>query len=473
MKSLRALLFVSLIAAVAVFVVVSSQQAAEPAKPATPKGTKAKSTAPLGPTPPQDQAKLSKRYPVPFPPTLKEVVMERTEAFLKPGPNLRAGVEIAKVAPVVDFAFYPEQNYIGNPWSHRSDGIVVGDVYYSSTNDHLAPIGTAHLWAYDGVKKTFRKLCDTSRFLESKNAFPADMNYRPGEMQSRIEFASDGRLYYCTDRGSPTVTHDGNKWKGEWILATDPQTGESEIVSQWPVDRHTMPCSLVDPARDLMYVGTAVGRDAPNQKIQFFVLDLKTRKIKFQCDDGPYRVCFYSPSHGGRVYWDGKCYDPATNQVTSANVPNVRSATRETPQGLIYGTSGTKAELWSYNPKTDELKQLGNIGVGTIEYISSLEADPTGRYLYYVPGAHGGADNDGSPVVQYDVKTGRRKVLAFLYDTFWQKYKFGLYGSFGNALDAKGERFFISWDGNREGSKPPESVALTVIHIPAEERKLD
>jgi hypothetical protein len=431
----------------------------------------------LGPTPPKDPEKMRKLYPLPYPPKLPDgqtVVTERTDAFLTPGSTLREGVEIAKVAPTVDFAYYPEQNYIGNPWSHRSDGIVVGDKYYTSSNDHLAPKGTAHLWEYDGAKKSFRLLCDTARFLESKNAFPPEMNYRPGEMQSRIDLGPDGRLYYCTDRGSPTVTHDGNGWKGEWILATDPKTAETEIIAQWPVDRHTMPCSLVDPERSLMYVGTAVGRDAPNQKIQLFVFDLKTRKIKFQCDDGPYRVCFYSPKHGGRVYWEGKCYDPATNEVTPSNVPNVRSASRETPQGLIYGTSGTKADMWSYNPATDELKQLGNVGVGGQEYISSIEADPTGRYLYYVPGAHGGAVKDNTPIVQYDAKTGKRKVLAFLHSHFWEKYKYALDGSFGNALDEKGERFFISWDGWREGQpRGWESAAITVLHIPAEERKLD
>jgi hypothetical protein len=419
----------------------------------------------------------AKRYPVPFPPQLPDgqtVLTLETDEFLKPGPTLREGVEIAKVAPKVDFVYYPGQDYPGNPWSHRSDGIVVGDVYYTSSNDHLAPVGTAHLWAYNGATKQFRHLCDTAKFLESQGAFPPDMNYRPGEMQSRIDLGSDGRLYYCTDRGSPTVTHDGNGWKGEWILATDPKTGASEIIAQWPVDRHTMPCSLVDSERDLMYVGTATGKNAPNQKIQFFVLDLKTRKIRFQCDDGPYRVLFHSPKNGGKVYWEGKCYDPATNQITPANVPNVRSATRETPQGLIYGTSSTKADLWSYNPANDELKQLGNAAVGTQEYISSIEVDPTGRYLYYVPGAHGGAVQDDSPIVQFDLKTGRRKVLAFLYRPFWEKCKFALDGSFGNALDEKGERFFISWDGRREGHpKGPETAAITVVYIPEAERRLD
>lgn len=425
---------------------------------------------------PKPVKSLTERYPLPYPPTLpggQTVVTEQTDDFLAPGRNLREGVEVAKVAPRVDFAFYPDQNYPGNPWSHRSDGFVLGDLYYSSSNDHLAPRGTALLWEYDAAKKQFRKLCDTARFLESQNAFPPDMDYRPGEMQSRIDLGSDGWLYYCTDRGSPTVTNDEHGWKGEWILRTDPKTAATEIVAAWPVEKHTMPASLLDPRRMMLYVGTAVGRDAPNQKIQFFAFDVKQRRIVFQCDDGPYRVMFYSPE-SGRVFWEGKVYDPATNSVSPANVPNVRSATRETPQGLVYGTSGTKADLWAYDVRKDELHQLGNVGVGTQEYISSIEADPTGRYLYYVPGAHGGANLDDTPIVQYDIKTGRRKVLAFLYPYFWQKYKYALDGSFGNALDEKGERFFISWDGWREGQpRGWESAAITVVYIPEEERRLD
>ena len=138
----------------------------------------------------------------------KTAVTDTSDAFLKPTGTLKEGVKIAKTAPTIDFLYYPEQNYPGNPWSHRSDGIVVGDKYYSSSNDHLAPRGTALLWEYDAITKQFRQLCDTTRFLESVKAFPDSMNYRPGEMQSRIDLGRDGWLYYATDRGSPTVTHD-------------------------------------------------------------------------------------------------------------------------------------------------------------------------------------------------------------------------------------------------------------------------
>jgi hypothetical protein len=418
---------------------------------------------------------LKDRYPLPYPPKLpdgKTVVTESDAAFLKPGPNLRPGTEIAKTPPVVDFAFYPEQNYPGNPWSHRSDGIVVGDIYYSSTNDHLAPRGTAHLWEYDARAKKFRLLCDTTKFLESVKAFPADMNYRPGEMQSRIDLGSDGWLYYATDRGSPTVTHDGNGYRGEWVLRTHPKTLQTEIVSTFPIAKHTLPASVLDPKRLIYYGGTAPGKDAPNQKIQFFALDVKSRKLLKVADDGPYRTLIFSSSTG-KVFWQGKAYDPATNQITASNVPDVRSATQETPQGIVYGTSGRSADLWAFNVKTGDLKQLGSGAVGKQEYIASIDADPTGRYLYYVPGAHGGAAGDGTPIVQFDLRTGKRKVLAFLHGHFWEKYGYALDGSFGSALDEKGERLFISWDGWRKGQpRGWECAALTVVHIPASERTI-
>lgn len=427
------------------------------------------------PTPEEAAAARQKaRYPLEYPPKLPDgqiVVSEETADFVKPGPNLREGVTIAKTPPRVDFAFFPEQNYPGNPWSNRADGFVLGDKYYTSDNDHLAPRGTAHLWEYDAAGKKFRLLCDTTKFLESENVFPPDMNYRPGEMQSRIDMGSDGWLYYATDRGSPTATHDKNGYRGEWILKTNPQTLETQIVSQWPIEKHTIPCSVLDSKRMIFYGGTAVGKDAPNQKIQFFALDVKTGKLLKVCDDGPTRVLIFSHTTG-KVYWEGHEYDPATNEVREVDIPHVRSASAETPQGLVYCTSSTKADLWSFNVKTNEVTQLGTAAVGTCEYISSIEADPTGRYLYYVPGAHGGATKDGTPIVQFDLQSKQRKVLGFLHEHFWNKYGYAHDGSFSSALDEKGERLFISWDGWRKGQpRGWETAAITVVHIPAAERK--
>ena len=85
----------------------------------------------------------------------------------------------------------------------------------------------------------------------------------------------------------------------------------------------------------------------------------------------------------------------------------------------------------------EAIEKIGPLQVGANLYITSLDIDPSGRYIYYIPGAHGGAVGDGTPIVQYDLRTGKRKVLAFLHQHFWDKVGYALDGSFGNALDEK------------------------------------
>jgi hypothetical protein len=112
-----------------------------------------------------------------------------------------------------------------------------------------------------------------------------------------------------------------------------------------------------------------------------------------------------------------------------------------------------------------------SLAVNGKHYVASIKADPTGRYLYYVPGAHGAADADGSPVVQYDVRTGRRKVLAFLHPCYKEKYGCALKGTYSLAVDPKGDRLYITWNANRAAPKAWDTVALTVVRIPESERQ--
>src|SRR5204863_260221 len=112
---------------------------------------------------------------------------------------------------------------------------------------------------------------------------------------------------------------------------------------------------------------------------------------------------------------------------------------------------------------------LGQATVGTQSYITSIDVDPTGRYLYYVPGAHGGSDKDGSAVIQFDVKTRKTKVLAFLNPFYKDKYGVTLVGTYSTAVSEKGDKLYITWNANR-GSKAWDSCVLTVIHIPEGER---
>ena len=154
-------------------------------------------------------------------------------------------------------------------------------------------------------------------------------------------------------------------------------------------------------------------------------------------------------------------------------VLGLRAATQETPQGIVYtvskgGKDGT-SKLFAFNTKTEKAESLGSAAVGSASYITSLDADSTGRYLYYVPGAHGGSERDGSAVVQFDTKTRQKKVIALLHPFYKDKYGATLVGTFSSAVDPKGDKLYITWNVNR-GGKAWDCCALTVIHIPESER---
>jgi hypothetical protein len=93
--------------------------------------------------------------------------------------------------------------------------------------------------------------------------------------------------------------------------------------------------------------------------------------------------------------------------------PGMRSATRESSDGYVYGVTHKTTELFRYSTKTDELKLLGKVFLSG-GYTTVIELSPDEKYVYFLPGAHGKAFNSGTPIVRYEVATGRQTVLAFL-----------------------------------------------------------
>jgi hypothetical protein len=201
------------------------------------------------------------------------------------------------------------------------------------------------------------------------------------------------------------------------------------------------------------------------------------------CDvpDGPGRYMIFAKSTG-RVYYtpgtsDGPLmrYDPAKGGVPEkiAGTIGIRAATQETPQGVVYtasqGQGGREAMLYAFDTKSEAVTELGPAAVGDRTYIATLDADPTGRFLYYLPGAHGGSETDGCPVVQFDTKTRAKKVIAFLHPFYQQKYGATLKGTYSAAVDPAGDKLYVTWNVSR-GSRAWDCCALTVVHIPASER---
>jgi hypothetical protein len=423
-----------------------------------------------------------------YPPSLpdgKTVATITSADFLKPPVNLRQGVDVAKTPPTVDFVYYPGQDYAAKTWSAWGDGLAVGQKYYSSIGDHNGPRGNAFVYEYDAARKQLRKIVDVTKVINLPEG-----HYTPGKIHGRIDLGSDGWLYFSTHRGSTRVTTPQNRFKGDWILRHNPDSAQTETFAHAPLANQCLPTSVLDPKRLIFYAGTADG-DHQVKRVQFLAYDVKARKVLYSDNHGPYRYLIFAPSTG-RVYFHGETgaspgeknkgvgqlvrFDPDRpgKPIPIDAVLGLRAATQETRAGIVYTVDGDN--LWAFNVKTEKAEPLGPLCAGDATYIASIDADPkTGRYLYFVAGAHGGSHRDGSPLVQFDVKTRRRKVIAFLHPVLYDRLGYTALGTYATAVSPDGERVYITWNGNRgadpQSQKTPfNTCALTVIHVPASER---
>ncbi len=425
---------------------------------------------------------------VSWPPKLpggKEVVTIDSPALLKPAGELKAGVVIAKKPPTVDFLYYDCQTYEGKPWSVWGDGLALGDKYYSSVGDHKSPQGNAFVYEYDAKTRKLTQLVDLRAALDRPDGW-----YTPGKIHSRLDLGKDGWLYFSTHRGSTRVGLDPkNHFAGDWIMRCDPTSGKSEVVVHAPLKMQCLPTGMLDPQRMIWYAGTA---DGLNQgKPQFLAYDIVHGKPLYTDGYGPYRAIIFAKSTG-KVYFHGEQAEPGKDGAGASlsrfdpdkpgkpqpipAVAGLRAASLETPQGVVYTID--RDNLWAFDVKTEKSRRAGPTAVASQTYTTSLDADPSGRYLYYIPGAHGGAENDGTPVVQYDTKTNTRKVICFLHPVLWKECGFIPIGSFGYDLSPDGSTLFVTWNGAHdvdqiERKVPFRTVAMTAIHIPESERRLD
>jgi hypothetical protein len=428
------------------------------------------------------QKKAAEEWKTPTLPDGKQVVTDTSDAFVKvpEGAKLKEGVTVAKVAPEIDFAYFPGQSYAGKPWSAWGESTFADGKYYASIGDHLAPAGSAYVFEYDPAKKTFRQLVDTKKLL----ALP-EGHYAPGKIHTQLVMGKDGWLYFGTHRGSTKVTTDEYHFKGDWIIRVHPESAKAEVVAHGPVPKHCIPTGTLDPERLIFYGGTApgAGKDDANT-VRFFAYDVKAKKVLCDVADGPKRAMIFARSTG-RVYYTPASesglvrYDPAKGgnpEKIPGEIPGLRAASDETKDGVVYavstGQGGREPVLYSFDTKTEKVTTLGSPMVGSVGYITALKIDPTGRYLYYIPGAHGGADRDGSPVVQYDTKNKTKKVIAFLHPFYKDKYGVAPVGTYSYALSPKGDALYVTWNANR-GGRAWDICALSVIRIPEAERKAE
>jgi hypothetical protein len=107
-------------------------------------------------------------------------------------------------------------------------------------------------------------------------------------------------------------------------------------------------------------------------------------------------------------------------------------------------------------------------------YCTSQAVSSDGRYIYYSVGLHTTTVEGGPPIIQYDVKTKRRKVIGFVQPFYGEKLGYVFGTSYSISLSIDDANLLIAWNGclrdpidDCNGIGQP---AFTYVEIPAEER---
>lgn len=419
----------------------------------------------------------------------------RTEAFLKKPQSLEAASEgaapfvMAKTPPTVELAYHGDLGPDAvnrRLWSSWGDICVAADgSVYSGVGDHHDAVGgdaRAFLYRWNPKKSLLEQVADLNRVAPRKPGQPAW-----SKVHARIDEDAEGNIYVSgTLNDGNRARQEEYKWSeelpGGQIYRYDPSTGKTEIFADLPPKRCTA-TSILDRQRGVWWCNLEAGEGNA-----IWGLDLKTKKAVCQTPDGSvaFNRNFALLADGsilfngenGLVHLDPETCDTTAKKATFPESPGMRASTRQSRDGFIYGTTYRTNHLFRYEPAEETVKMLGPTWLAG-EYTTVTVLSPDERYVYYLPGSHGKAHRYGTPVVQYEIATGTRKVLAFLAEAFEKECGYVPGGSYGVKLSPDGGTLYVNFNGHAADGLRPESMkpigfglcAFAAIHIPESERE--
>ena len=445
---------------------------------------------------------------------------------------------IAKVPPEIEFAVIPvEPMFLGEspvksksstsnmpgPWSNwcQANYDTRTGKFYSAVGDHGKYDAHILLVEYDPVAKNVRCLPEVNKVLGRKKT-----QFSEGKIHGWLDFyqskhLDSPHLWYCTywaKYEEPDEEDYATGYDGGHIMSYDVLTGD--IVDYGiPLVRASWPYHRVDTRRGIMYAVGIFGeflawdineqktkwagylppgigwwiraimideetgmvyttnlKDNPSNEINMIKYDpFKNRFFELQCHVPGESAT--SPRRGGS-YSTMRSHIPdhETIEYETANYCHMRAQTRRRgPDGLFWCVT-YNGEMFTFDPVNEEIVSKGFNWPGKERYTTSMDRSPGGRYVYYLPGAHGHGYTDGSPIIQYDTKTDTKKVLAFVHPYYYEKYGYTPGGTFSIKLDDKGERLFILWNGalvehqEGRGGDTFGQCSVMLVKIPESER---
>jgi hypothetical protein len=435
----------------------------------------------------------------PWPPPLKGAkggtVTLKSDDFLKVPDAVEkarktkgyADFTVAKEAPTVDLAFHRDLGPDAvkrRLWSSWGDICVASDgLVYCAIGDHGDDLGgdaRCFVYRWDPKTKALEQVADLNKVVPPKKGQPAW-----SKVHAKIDEGPDGKIYFSAtlnDGGRAGDSKYGwtKELPGGQLYQYDPRTGKTAVFADLPAKRCTA-TSRLDRERNVWWCNLEAGKgDA------LYGLDLKTKKPVFQAADGSTKFNrAFALGRDGSVHVNGdgavwkhvRGSEKLVKTKAAFEGQGMRACSAASKAGDLYGATMREAQLFRYRPAKDELKLLGPAWQAG-DYVTVVELSPDERFLYYLPGAHGGASKSGTPLVQYEIATGKRKVLCFLAAAFERAFDYVPGGTYGMKLSADGSTVYVNFNGHAGDRVRPKSMrpngfglcAFAAIHVPKSER---
>jgi hypothetical protein len=442
--------------------------------------------------------------------------------------NAAAKLTLAKTVPVVELAYHqglPNAALNGTGWSSWGDICLASDgkVYSGIGNHWKTEKGQAYIYCWDPSKKEFKKIVDLNKITGAK---PDEVHF--SKVHAHIIEGNDKKIYFTgtlDDGGKAGSKEMLEKWSkniaGGKLFQYDPVTGNSVVYADFPPARVTA-TTKYDAKRNILYCSL----EGDTAGFAFGAFDMNKKKWIYQSEPGKIgNDRNFIMDNKGNIYFNGEeidahkalrlkaefkpngkndettsmlptimfpgakkiktyttlyKYDPNTRSITATNTyfksEGIRSSTRESKEGFIYGTT-MAGELFKYSPAKDELTILGSNFLAKGEYITVCDLSPDEKYVYYLPGAHGSAGFSGTPVIQYNIAKGQQKAIAFLAEPMTKAFNYAPGGTYGVKVSDDGSKLYVGLNGSPPDASRPKGLgrgfgltSFVVISIPASER---
>ena len=375
------------------------------------------------------------------------------------GPSVTAEV-VADDGVLVEAVVYPHPDHEGTPWSHWGLGAITpGGHFVSAIGDHLGRDGNSWLYDFDPVSGTLTQVVDVQSVIGHRTGA-----WGYGKVHGRIVVDACGIAYLATYWGTRRDIEFGESYAGDHLLRWDTRTDHVETLGV-PVPGHGVPSLNADFARGLLF-GEAVDPTSDPDAGLFFTYDLSTGAHTTFPIDGHVGFRDVAVTHRGHacVAVGGGmlgCYDPTIDEVyTTGRLPGdwLRASTVPGPDGTVYGATREPDAFFALRPD-GTAHALGDAR----GYTAAMALDPSGERFFYVPDAHGGAWENGAPLIAVDTATGEQTLVVELGPGVEDAFGLFLGGTYSVATD--GERVFVAMNAGR-GEASFGEVVLVVVHLP-------